>query len=67
MLMEGKTLLFSELADKYEASTVRVYLVNGASLKGKIHFLDDGWVEIINDEGPRALCNLSHVVSISSC
>lgn len=65
--MEDKTMLFNELAERYEASNVRVYLINGAGLKGKIHFLQNGWIEVKNEDGPKALCNMDHVVSISSC
>ena len=64
-LERKNTLPSKDMVTSYEGSEVRTFLVNGVSVSGNAHF-DGNWAQIENPQTKKvALCNLSHVVSIT--
>lgn len=54
-----------DIVEEYEQQKVRVFLINGASLGGTAHF-SGNWLDVKEERtGKRALCNLTHTVSVT--
>jgi len=50
----------------FEGKDVRTFLPNGIAIRGKVHF-DGDWVSVTDaNTGREALCNLQHVVSMTT-
>jgi len=65
---EVERAMLADLAKKYEGKQCQVYLLNGATLYGRITFRSDGWIEVTRKDtrgGNTALCNLSHTAAIA--
>ncbi len=55
----------NNLVSKYEGQDIKAFITSGNIVVGKAHF-DGNWVDISDESKSRtALCNMSHVVSIT--
>lgn len=61
-----ENVLTPERVVRFQGRLVRVYLLNGGTLRGYAVF-EDGWLLLSQQEkGPyTAMCNLQHVVSLT--
>ena len=55
----------ADLVKKYQGKRVRIFLETGTIVSGDVQF-DGHWADVNNQQARKsALCNMSHVVSIT--
>jgi len=55
----------NDIVEKYEGQRIKAFITSGNIVVGNAHF-DGNWIDISDDAKARAaLCNMSHVVSIT--